>query len=158
MINLSASILSQEHVSVLSRGLNYCPTTKFNLLNTLLDVNKLAQNLTLHKHFFQDKKDSLLQLARTYTNITTEDNQFMTFEEQRSICILRSLQQENESIPIGTRNYKPIYNSSFYPIHSRPTTLDTFQELVERDLTKLYEKIKDQPEHNNLTKKRTVKK
>ncbi|XP_044147185.1 uncharacterized protein LOC122935485 [Bufo gargarizans] len=51
VINLSASIISSQQITVLQKGLSFSPTHHFNLYRTILDVNRFARNLTLRKHF-----------------------------------------------------------------------------------------------------------
>lgn len=51
MLNLSTKVISFHQISVLSRGLTFAPTVHFDLYNTILDVNKYARNITVHRYF-----------------------------------------------------------------------------------------------------------
>lgn len=53
VINLSAGILFQEQVNLLSKGLNFMPTSKMDLFQTLKDINRFICLFT-DKHFSGD--------------------------------------------------------------------------------------------------------
>lgn len=76
----------------------------------------------------------------------------MTFQEQSSVCVLRSLQQKTTPQVGCPKKYVLPDNANFYPIQSQLLTLDSFQDLVERDLTILHIKEKEQgvTKHKNL--------
>lgn len=68
MVNLSARSLSELDVSLLSKGLNFCPSNQFDLFGTILDVNKLARTLTLQKHYFTEHEEAPLPLPSDSTS------------------------------------------------------------------------------------------
>lgn len=82
------------------------------------------------------------------------DPNFKTFMEQRSLVCLQSLQRENQQIRTEPQNLKATGKSNFYPIQSRPPVLDTFQELVERDLKLLFQQNRGPafPDKANITR------
>lgn len=51
VINLSSQILSEEQISVLSKGLGFAPFKNFNMFSTLLDINRFAKRRTLKHNF-----------------------------------------------------------------------------------------------------------
>lgn len=139
VINISATILTSDQVNVLSRGLNYSPTKNFNLYNTLLDVNKFVRNLTLRRHFFNEPA------IQNYDKTPSVHHNFTSFEDQRVISTLRSLQDDGlqgEGAP--QRTYTFTGNKNFYPIQSRTASMDIYQDLVEKELTLLQSRLKKQ--------------
>lgn len=67
IVNLSAKILSEPKISVLSLGLSFSPTYNFDLIQTVVDVNRFVRQLTIKKHFWDlpqitniDGEDELL--------------------------------------------------------------------------------------------------
>lgn len=60
---------------------------------------------------------------------------YMSFQDQVTLNTLRTLQHENTAFVEHPKAYVIPGNKGFYPIHSRPTSLDFFQDIVERDLT-----------------------
>lgn len=133
VINLSACTLSQSQLKVLGKGLSYSPTRDFNLYNT-------------HYPESTNKK---------YFSTDIEDSKFLTFQDQSMICELRSLQQESSSLIDSPKKYVIPGNNQFYSIQSRPYSLDIYQDLLERELTALYQKVKNndnlQGKAGNLT-------
>lgn len=57
VLNLSKRTMKDTEVSLLTRGLNFCPITQFDLFSTVLDVNRLVRSLTLRKHYFGECDD-----------------------------------------------------------------------------------------------------
>lgn len=94
IINMSAGLLSQTEIGVLSKGFHFCPSKKFNLYNTILDV------LTLRKHF----KSSVPPSNPARHEIKQYTSQFSSFQDQCMISTLQSLQQD--SIPSSARTKK----------------------------------------------------
>lgn len=138
VMNLSAGILSQVEIDVLSRGLNFCPTRKFNVYNTILDVNRFARSLTLRKHFcHMDSRGSASNHGVGVTNCVPS---FLGFRDQMAVCTLRSLQQESTALIDAPKNFLLPGNQGFYPFQSRPEAMDLFQDLIERDLVALHDK------------------
>lgn len=73
---------------------------------------------------------------------TTVDTKYLSFEEQSLVCELRSLQQKSTALIDSPKKYVIPDNRYFYPLQSRPSCLDIFQELIERDLRELQKDIK----------------
>lgn len=147
VINLSASILTQSEIDVLSKGLIYSPSKKFHLYNTILDVNSFVRNLTLRR--LQTYEASI----RSHSTMQKNNPEFVTFQEQTSICTLWSLQEESIAIVDFPREYRQPGNSSYYPLQSRSDTMEHFQDLKERDLTALYDNCEHTDNKKNLDKK-----
>ena len=60
VINLSKLTLSSDHMSPLSKGLNFCPTpNEPDPGQNRLDIDNLHRRLRLDYHFRQDQDDSL---------------------------------------------------------------------------------------------------
>lgn len=147
MINLSATILTESEINVLSKGLHFSPTKKFNLYNTLLDVNRFAHSQTLRRHFFNQQACD----RKSYRVIQKKKVNFVDFEDQRVLNTLQNLQQDSADNPVmNIKKYLPPGDRSFYPFYSRSFTMDAFQDLIERDLVALHEN--NQRTHNNLNK------
>lgn len=45
-------------MSLLAKGLNFCPVRHLNSFETIVDMNKFARKLTLRKHYYQDTQDA----------------------------------------------------------------------------------------------------
>lgn len=58
VINLSSFIFSEPQICVLSKGLGFSPTNKFNIFKTIVSVNKFAHLLMVKKINF-DQQDEL---------------------------------------------------------------------------------------------------
>lgn len=56
---MSQCPLSNAELSLLSKGLNFCPTKHFDSFSTILDVHKFVHLLTLKKHYFGGNKDDV---------------------------------------------------------------------------------------------------
>lgn len=52
VINMSAGILTQAEINVLSKGLNFCPSNQFNLYNTLLDIKQVCKKFDATLTFY----------------------------------------------------------------------------------------------------------
>lgn len=82
---------------------------------------------------------------------------YFSFEE---LCLFSHLQVlASESEPMEYCRPPPFSTSNqrFYPINSRPSVLDVFQDLVESDLVKLKEDSMKTPNyHSNITKKESM--
>lgn len=149
-------------MSLLAKGLTFSPTNDFNVFGTILDVNKFARTLTLRNHFFNKVKlnDNVSSLCTSNTvepsQVTNQVSGF-SFAELCSISSLRVLSSESrqEGDPAKVSSFTP-KNSNFYPYHSRPATLDLFQELVEHDLVALDKSFKSQHTPNNITQKEKI--
>lgn len=143
---MSTSILSFSEIKVLSKGLNFCPTNKFNLYNTILDVNKFSRNLTLRKHFCN------LPTKGMSNNSDSSGRQvppvFLSFPDQTSLHNLQLLQQDTTAMVTKPKIYTIPGNKDFYPFQSRPSTLDQFQDLVEQELIQLHKDVPQQDRRN----------
>lgn len=72
VLNLSSYILSDLHIYLLSKGLSFSPTTKFDIFQTLLDVNRLARFITLKNYFAnQDNRSEQLYDSVAIDSIVT---------------------------------------------------------------------------------------
>lgn len=67
----------------------------------------------------------------------------MSFQDQTTLNTLRTLQQENTAMIEHPKMHVIPGNKALYPIHSRPASLDLFQDLVERNLTILHNNESD---------------
>lgn len=152
VLNLSATILSTSELSVLSKGLGFSPTNSFNMFQTLMDVNRFARKLTLRKHFLNSPDEEPANKESVNNREEENPGRFVPFEDQRTASILQSLQDlpmiREDEVTTTKRQ-----ESRFYPIQSRPAGLDTFQELVEKDLRTLHVNTtkKDSKYRNNIT-------
>ncbi|XP_075208113.1 uncharacterized protein LOC142313011 [Anomaloglossus baeobatrachus] len=66
VLNLSASILNNDQMKFLSKGLNFVPAKKFSLFTTMLDVNKFIHNITVKKHFFESNETRILRSRKPF--------------------------------------------------------------------------------------------
>ncbi|OCT61007.1 hypothetical protein XELAEV_18047033mg [Xenopus laevis] len=122
----------------------------YRLFNTLLDVNKFVRKLTLRRHFgscgIGTDSDNSQQVEAD--SVLTGVNQkgspnFNSFREYCCLTDLSSLQRESTTESQSQKNtighilLSKKMPSSFYPLQSRCPSMDTFQDLVEGDLTKL---------------------
>ncbi|XP_078524347.1 uncharacterized protein LOC144797570 [Lissotriton helveticus] len=70
VLNLSKHILSVDQLEVLSRGLLFCPTAKFNFTSARIDLFRFTRKLKLRKWFATKprlKKDSVKEKASPFT-------------------------------------------------------------------------------------------
>lgn len=98
VFNLSATILSQSQISLLSKGLHFSPTTNFDLFRTIMDVNRFARTLTLRKHFFKGTDKSpcptIAAAPSPDSHAPPDPAVFLEFNEQQTLCIPQPLQQD----------------------------------------------------------------
>ena len=139
-MNTSSRTFTIAETALLSRGLNFCPTTHFNLFGTILDVNKFSRSLTLKKHFFTPTSE--VTVASPGSPTTGESVSLpILFPEVCALQDLTDLAIESDPCPIdptdGDSHIPFKLRSEFYPVGSRGKDLDLFQKLVERDLTHL---------------------
>ncbi|KAM3915680.1 vomeronasal type-2 receptor 26-like [Leptodactylus fuscus] len=124
--------------------MNFVPTSRFNLFQTLLDVNKFMRTLTVKKHFFKEDNGDLQtshlnsDIGSTSKRANNESSLHLNFKEQLTISTLTELEYLNmtperniESIAVTTSN------PSFYPISSRGNCFSAFQHKVEQELAEL---------------------
>lgn len=112
IINLSAKILSDSQMSLLSHGLSFSPTTHFDLLNAILDVNRYARSITIRNHFLKMNENVNTQTANEismlssspapiapydYSSISATIDSF-NFQELLAVAQLQSLVAENADI------------------------------------------------------------
>lgn len=57
VLNISKRPLKEKEISLLAKGLNFCPNRHFDLFNTILDVNRFSRTLTLRKHFLDSSME-----------------------------------------------------------------------------------------------------
>ncbi|OCT80260.1 hypothetical protein XELAEV_18027077mg, partial [Xenopus laevis] len=130
-----------ETTSVLSKGLSFAPTHHFSLFNTLL-VNKFVRKLTLRRH-----RDTLFRgdySIQPRAHGTSE--QVISFDKFKEHCCLADLcMLENESIRERSLD-EPLIG--FYPLQSRCSSMDMFQDLVEQDLKKLNTRVSQRNKWN----------
>lgn len=158
VINLSAGSLSDSDVSLLSKGLNFCPSHHFDLFSTILDVNKLASTLTLQKHYFSEEKN----VSSSSSDITPSGESTFSPLLFLDVCAhidLTDLAYES-SIDIDNGSFIPNpvllkTRSDFYPINSRGRNMDSYQKLVERDLASLAKTISHKSTSNLNSKEKT---
>lgn len=171
VINISAQILSHEQVSVLSRGLSFAPSCHFNVYRTMLDLNKFVRNIVIKRHFgvnvndnasvqtgmpdscvSQVESDNIVQGVDEFEG---NNNIGHIFSDQVLFSQLQSLELEcnNENVQVQDTIAVPLGNSFFYPVQSRTPSMDTFQELMLRDLIALDRKTKVSTKCDNLSKR-----
>ncbi|OCT83472.1 hypothetical protein XELAEV_18026014mg [Xenopus laevis] len=149
IVNISSVTLTKAQECVLSHGLSFAPTHHFNLFNTLLDVNRFVRKLTLRRHFGTSGlgTDRAEHSPKHGTSPKKGGlgGMFGSFREHCCLADLDSLQRESLDELQATGEHldrvklpkDKTLPSRFYPLQSRCTSMDTFQELVEKDLTKL---------------------
>lgn len=111
IFNLSSHILSENEISVLSRGLSFCPTNKIDEYQLFVDLHKYIRKLTLSRHF---------NLHKTDTEEPIVDNTLASTSDTTGIA-------SSSPPPIHTE-LKPV--SKFYPTHSKGNFIETFSSLV----------------------------
>lgn len=102
-------------------------------------------------NFFNDDISCLCTSNKESINAKGDAERFMSFQEQSALSALQSLQDEGLILVQSPK--KPDFNnrSKFYPIHYRPPILDSFQELVERDLKSFSNQVlKGLSDNNNI--------
>ncbi|CAJ0953387.1 unnamed protein product [Ranitomeya imitator] len=111
--------------------------------NTSEDFSDVSFGSNRHNETFNERSGAISKAKNAGGGRGGSTNELLDYS------ILRDLQSDslekdcNMSKDFGTPN------ALFYPVQSRPTVLDTFQELVERDLMKLDSNIDFV--HDNLT-------
>lgn len=103
VINLSSYIYTESQISVLAKGLGFSPTNRFNVFDTLMDVNKFARLLFFFFFFKNDLSMAAEQsnVSPTLTEENARDNNLkLTFTELCSLVHLRSLESESEPLLI----------------------------------------------------------
>lgn len=108
ILNISSRTLNNQETALLSRGLNFCPSRHFDLLGTLLDLNKFARSLTLRKHFFEfpfEGEDTSLESSETGESLPSPRR----FTEVCALEDLTDLASESNPPPIDpTDTYNKI--------------------------------------------------
>lgn len=139
--------------------MGFSPTNDLNIFNAVMDVNRFARILTVKKHFLSsDVLHTAPNTQEDSGNTNTNSNQFtpgdenvdfhfsphasLDFNDLNHMVHLRNLQSEAGSLQTNPKGTFCVANTHFYPIQSRPSVLDTFQDLVERDLKMLDNDIK----------------
>ena len=81
VVNLSKLTLSSDHMSLLLKGLNFCPTpNEPGPGQNRLDLYNLHRRLRLNYYFNQDQDDSL----PGPTSMTNQTNWFITQKNNKS--------------------------------------------------------------------------
>lgn len=128
--NLSAKTLSDDQITLLSKGLTFSPTTHFSLFQTLLDVNKFVRNI--RKHFSIDNINAPGEVNNadvTDIHVMDEINldepvyiiqSQMNFQDLINLSHLRALKAKSvrplsNQISIGFITSNPY----FYPVQTR---------------------------------------
>lgn len=147
---LTPTILSEDQIDVLNKGLNFSPTIHFDLFHTLCDVNRFIRILTVIHHFLTNDLDRSVTLEFMDNGVMTntperpieDTTEFMDllFEDQLVLSTLQDLARLglDEDFPEYNPQTRPKFsNPQFYPVKSRVLILDIFQQRVERDLVTL---------------------
>ncbi|OCT76519.1 hypothetical protein XELAEV_18031722mg [Xenopus laevis] len=153
------------------KGLSFSPTNNFELLDTIIDINKFVRKLRKHFLRMNDTPQEMGENNNEHTQVIDDTRDTVTpgdstmykdlgsscyFVEQRAGFLLDSLCTENgegtDRVNLDLSSLRKIKKQSdFYPVNSRGTLTDAFQELVERDLTKLWQEQKFKGAAGNLT-------
>lgn len=145
VVNMSAKVLTTTQTTVLSKRLSFPPTCRFNLYNTILDVNKFARDITILKHSDTLETMAQDQPATQMENVTSNDQ--MPEQLSRSFMFTDLMTQiQLQELPAESRELSTIQpsttfrttNREFYPVQSRTNSLELFQERMEQDLVTLY--------------------
>lgn len=154
MVILAPTIVSLSELQILSKGLNFVPSRRFDFFQTICDLNRFVRLLTVKRHFLSGDEgvtpDSIT--AGENTQIRNEFSS-LPFADQVTLCDLQDLQREGTPFQFNTDDKIAFKSSnpSYYPLSSRANILDDFQYLIEQDLKALYErKVKGK---KNLTYK-----
>lgn len=165
VFNLSAKILSHDQVTVLS----FSPTRNFDLYSTILDINRLARNITVCKHFCTIDSESFSDDACNVSsfnaisdvnndNVLSLTSHKSTYSFQDLVAVSNLHGLEAESGESHSSSHIPHFrtkNESFYTVQSRTESLEVFQECVEEDLVQLYSSTQHtQPKYNLSSRKR----
>lgn len=141
VVILTPTVISSSQLQVLSKGLNFVPTARFNLFDTLKNVNRFVRALTVKRNFLDEEASQSLTQNTNYHE-THEDFIPLSFREQKTLIDLQDLQREDfmseNSLTEDMVRFSTT-NSSFYPKSSRVPILDDFQHLVEHELTMLHD-------------------
>lgn len=125
-------------MSLLSKGLNFCPHAHCDPINTILDINKFVRNLTVHRHYFKEDED--IQMNNEDTDVQSANNNVFSFSENCATVDMENLLIEQpflsgrETDRGSTRRVLFRVPSDFDLIQSHSPDIDKFQRLVERGL------------------------
>lgn len=150
----------------MEKGLSFSPTHHFDLYRTLLDINRLAHNITLKNHFQETPDEPQLSpldsqggfsISRTAADVLLYPVENIPnknlFADLCAIHNLRSRESEGYHGIIPSP-LPQVGNPDFYPLQSRPVTMDLFQDQVEEDLRSLFRDLnKSLSTKNNLSDK-----
>ena len=126
VLNLSKIELTSDEVSILSRGLTFCPTpAEPDMGSVYIDLERFFRTLRL-KVFFDEKSNNHIGSSQSQSPVSTSDNAQPPFH-----CT------------------KFTEKSTFDPLQVLQGPLDVFQKTVKHELSK-YKPRK--PRHNNLSK------
>lgn len=130
ILNLSQYNLNPYEVSLLEKGLSYCPTT--NRLDDFLifiDLNTFMRKLTLTRHFSIES-----------SKIPAESTSLSNHISEPSLPV-------SSSPPSICSNLKP--KSNFYPLHHTGNYIETFYSLVSAEFRNINS-------HPGLSKKQNL--
>ncbi|OCT93164.1 hypothetical protein XELAEV_18016229mg [Xenopus laevis] len=101
--NLSTRTLNRTELDLLEKGLSFCPIKRFDLFDTIVDVNRFVRNILIKKHFYKDNKPDQLPQTTDISpppkeRFSTIDNKALDFKDVCSILTLEDLQHENNMI------------------------------------------------------------
>lgn len=131
-------------LEVLSLGMTFAPTQRFNLFETILDVNRLVRNLTIKKHFLvEPNNDAVVPEVESHATVYAESHVLLfvctNFNEQIAHMNLYLLNVEsNRNYSINTSENFSTRNSTFYPTQARSLALESFQHVVQDALVELH--------------------
>ncbi|CAJ0939001.1 unnamed protein product [Ranitomeya imitator] len=111
--------------------------------NTSEDFSDVSFGSNRHNETFNERSGAISKAKNAGGGRGGSTNELLDYS------ILRDLQSDSLEKDCNMNKDFGTPNALFYPVQSRPTVLDTFQELVERDLMKLDSNIDFV--HDNLT-------
>lgn len=135
IFNLSNQTLNPYELSLLEKGLSFCPNNNPDPFTLFLDLHKFGRKLTLQRFFAQQKKKKEGANTPSITIQSTENGNIHP--------------QMIERIGKATDLKGP---STFYPIHAQGHHLQTFMDRVQEDFRKLDQEKKYSKPSQNLNK------
>ncbi|XP_053561383.1 pinopsin-like [Bombina bombina] len=91
---LPTTTLKESELCLLSKGLNFVPSTHFNLFETILDVNRFVRKITLKKDFF-GMNEQMTQTNNIETTGCNNNDEILTFSDWCAVQDLQHLAKEN---------------------------------------------------------------
>lgn len=93
VINVSQRVLTPE-TSLLSKGLNFCPSRHFDIFWTLLDIHRFIRNITFRKYYLSSDVD--IQDCVDINTLHNNVSECFSFQEYCSIKDLTDLAVEGD--------------------------------------------------------------